>query len=74
MLKLYDGMSLYHGSYCEVRMPDLAKCAKGKDFGRRFYLTSSKEQDVNLHFAVLTGCLRISKESIFGTPSECVGN
>lgn len=46
MLKLYDGMSLYHGSYCEVRMPDLAKCAKGKDFGRGFYLTSSKEQAV----------------------------
>ena len=28
MLKLKDGLILYHGSYCEVKEPDLAKCAK----------------------------------------------
>lgn len=44
MHDIYDGMILYHGSYCEVKVPDLAKCAKGKDFGQGFYLTSSKEQ------------------------------
>ena len=44
MLELTDGFILYHGSYCEVRKPDLEKCAKRKDFGQGFYLTSSKEQ------------------------------
>ena len=34
----------YHGSYCEVKEPDLAKCAKRKDFGQGFYLTTSREQ------------------------------
>ena len=28
----------------EVKDPDLAKCAKRKDFGQEFYLTTSKEQ------------------------------
>ena len=41
---LKDGFVLYHGSYCEVKEPDLAKCAKRKDFGQGFYLTTSKEQ------------------------------
>ena len=44
MLNLSDGLILYHGSYCEVQEPDLAKCAKRKDFGQGFYLTTSKEQ------------------------------
>lgn len=44
MLALSDGMLLYHGGYCEVKIPDLAKCADFKDFGKGFYLTSSKEQ------------------------------
>ena len=44
MLDLKDGFVLYHGSYCEVKEPDLAKCAKRKDFGQGFYLTTSKEQ------------------------------
>lgn len=44
MQKLYNGMILYHGSYCEVSKPDLEKCAARKDFGKGFYLTSSKEQ------------------------------
>ena len=43
MLELADGMILYHGSYCKVAKPELEKCAKRKDFGRGFYLTSSKE-------------------------------
>lgn len=44
MLDLKDGLTLYHGSYCEVREPDLAKCARRKDFGQGFYLTTSKKQ------------------------------
>ena len=43
MLELKDGFVLYHGSYCEVKAPDLGKCAKRKDFGQGFYLTTSKE-------------------------------
>lgn len=44
MKKLEEGMILYHGSYCIVEKPDLEKCAMYKDFGRGFYLTTSKEQ------------------------------
>ena len=33
MLELKNGLILYHGSYCEVRQPNLSKCAKRKDFG-----------------------------------------
>ncbi len=47
MIILDDTTTLYHGSYCEVKSPDLNKCKKGKDFGRGFYLTSSKEQAIN---------------------------
>ena len=47
MLELSDGMLLYHGGYCEVNHPNLAKCAGAKDFGRGFYLTSSREQAQN---------------------------
>ncbi len=47
MLELFEGMLLYHGSYCEVKTPDLLKCAAFKDFGKGFYLTSSKEQAEN---------------------------
>ena len=44
MQELCNGLILYHGSYCEVREPDLQKCSARKDFGKGFYLTSSKEQ------------------------------
>ena len=37
-------MILYHGSYIEVRQPDLALCREGKDFGKGFYLTTDREQ------------------------------
>lgn len=47
MFDLVDGLTLYHGSYCEVSVPQLEKCARRKDFGRGFYLTSSKEQAVS---------------------------
>ena len=44
MIRFEDGMTLFHGSFCEVREPDLNKCAKFKDFGQGLYLTSSREQ------------------------------
>ena len=44
---LKDGLVLYHGSYCVVEQQNLEKCAKNKDFGKGFYLTSSKEQAKN---------------------------
>ena len=58
MLELKDGFVLYHGSYCEVKEPDLAKCAKRKDFGQGFYLTTSKEQaDIALQHIERKKCL-----------------
>lgn len=47
MQELVDGLILYHGSYCEVTSPQLSKCAKRKDFGKGFYLTTSREQAVS---------------------------
>ncbi len=44
MKRPVDEVILHHGSYCEVRHPELKYCAKYKDFGQGFYLTSSKEQ------------------------------
>lgn len=44
MQKLVDGLALYHGSFIEVSQPDLRRCARGKDFGRGFYLTTSRSQ------------------------------
>lgn len=44
MKLLETGMTFYHGSYCVVEKPDLEKCARFKDFGQGFYLTTSKEQ------------------------------
>ena len=41
---LKDGDILYHGSFCEVQTPDLQKCARYKDFGQGFYLTTDKKQ------------------------------
>ena len=43
-MPLHEGLILYHGSYVGVECPDLSKCARFKDFGRGFYLTTSQEQ------------------------------
>lgn len=34
MQKLIDGLFLYHGSYCEVKQPELHYGARFKDFGQ----------------------------------------
>lgn len=40
---LNEGIVLYHGSYKEISDIDLNLCAKGKDFGQGFYLTTDFE-------------------------------
>lgn len=47
MLDLQDGLALYHSSYTSIDEIDLGKCARGRDFGQGFYLTSSYEQARN---------------------------
>ena len=37
-------MILYHGSNVEIQEIDLTKSARGKDFGKGFYLSENKEQ------------------------------
>lgn len=41
---LKDGITLYHGSFTQVKNIDLEQCRQGKDFGRGFYLTSDLNQ------------------------------
>ena len=50
--ELKNGLILYHGSYCEVKNPDIKLCRRYKDFGQGFYLTTDFEQAEN--FAKLT--------------------
>lgn len=40
-------MTLYHGSYLEIKKPDLKHSRENVDFGRGFYLTPIYEQAVN---------------------------
>ena len=47
MRKLENDILLYHGSYCEVQQPDLKRCARYKDFGQGFYVTTSRRQAEN---------------------------
>lgn len=50
--ELEDNILLYHGSYCEVQFPGIEKCAKYKDFGQGFYLTTSKKQAAKLQTTI----------------------
>ena len=36
--------TLFHGSNVDIEYPDLSKCKPGKDFGRGFYLTASRDK------------------------------
>ena len=47
MLTELKNKTVYHGSYIEVREPDLTLCQKGKDFGQGFYITTDKRQAIN---------------------------
>ncbi len=39
-------MKIYHGSYVEIRIPDVYHSRKNVDFGQGFYVTLFKEQAV----------------------------
>ena len=41
---LRDGIELYHASYTVIENIDLSLCARGKDFGRGFYVTTDYHQ------------------------------
>lgn len=45
-MKLVEGTPLYHGSYTAIERIDLERCARGKDFGQGFYLTSDVDQAI----------------------------
>ena len=47
MIGLSENLALYHGSYTTVSAIDLAICSDGLDFGRGFYVTSSKQQAIS---------------------------
>lgn len=47
MIRIPQNGILYHGSYTEVSQIDLSKCRGGLDFGKGFYLTSSKRQAIS---------------------------
>lgn len=69
MQRLSDGMLLYHGSYTMVQTPDLDKCVTKKDFGRGFYLTTSKKQAKDFVRAAIKKAIAqglIAKEQDFG--------
>lgn len=40
-------MIVYHGSYCEIRCPNIKFSREALDFGKGFYVTSIKEQAIN---------------------------
>lgn len=47
MIRIPQNGILYHGSYTEVSQIDLSKCRGWLDFGKGFYLTSSKRQAIS---------------------------
>lgn len=73
MIEMKEGMTLYHGSYCEVAAPDLSKCSKMKDFGQGFYLTTSRAQAesfVKTSIAKAQAARKIHNEQDFGYISK----
>ena len=40
---------LYRGSNVDIQKIELSKCRPNKDFGKGFYLTTSREQAASLH-------------------------
>lgn len=39
-------MNIYHGGYCQIKIPEIIKGRYAKDFGTGFYCTELKEQAV----------------------------
>ena len=71
MLSNLRNKNIYHGSYMEVREPNLKKCKYGKDFGRGFYLTTDRRQAIDFaktvakREGIYKGVLNIYKFSNF---------
>lgn len=40
-------MIVYHGSYCEIKRPNIKFSRDALDFGKGFYVTTIKEQAIN---------------------------
>ena len=59
MIEWSDSMLLYHGSYCVVQNPILNKCSPHKDFGRGFYLTTSKPQAESFILSAVKKAVRL---------------
>ena len=59
MIDWSDSMILYHGSYCVVQNPVLNKCSPYKDFGRGFYLTTSKHQAESFILSAVKKAVRL---------------
>ena len=43
-------MILYHGSNVEIRQIDLNKSARGKDFGKGFYLSENEKLTTSFEY------------------------
>lgn len=63
---LQNGITLYHGSYTEVKNINLSLCSDGKDFGKGFYLASDLNQAVRF---VKTAVGKAKKNGIEGINS-----
>lgn len=74
MIRLTDGMLLYHGSYCKVEQPDLHKCREGLDFGKGFYVTSSQRQAYNYVPGSVRKAIRLGRVSRDFTVADGVVN
>ena len=56
-------MELYHGSYCEIKNPNISYSRDSLDFGKGFYLTDIKKQAIDWADRFIkrgkTGCINI---------------
>ena len=69
MVQWTPDLFLYHGSYCAVPHPALAKCNPNKDFGLGFYVTTSKEQAMRFVPSAIRKAVRLGKiapDTLFG--------
>lgn len=66
MLSLNAKVTLYHGSCIPVEVPNLIQCRPRKDFGRGFYVTSSRTQAESFAQTVARRTNRIHPDSTQG--------
>lgn len=74
-MRLFDGMTLYHGSYVPVETIDLNFSSSRKDFGKGFYLTSDISQAQRFISTSIQKALRsgeLNDQQAFGYVSSFV--